>query len=97
LSEISTNLKIATSPRSGKPEPFRTEVWDTKSSEISALPVELQYDLGEAYTDIRLANNIVWLLTEVGATGPDFEANYNKLCRKIAERLSNIPSRIPVK
>lgn len=90
LSEVSANLKIAKQSRIGQPEPFNTEVWDSKNSEISYLPVELRYELGEAYTDIRLANNIVWLVTEVGGASTDFKRSYEILCGKIAERLSGI-------
>jgi len=88
--EVSTNLKIARAPWTGKPEPFRTTVWDNKYNNINSLPVEMQYELGEVYTDIRLANNIVWLVTEVGANGQEFEASYVELCNKIAERLIKI-------
>jgi hypothetical protein len=94
LEEISANIKIAAAPPNAKPEAFFSEIWDTKSSEIGALPVDLQYELGEAYTDIRLANNIVWLIKELGANSPDFAENYSKLCLKITERLTAISERI---
>jgi hypothetical protein len=47
-------------------------------------------ELKEAYIDIRLANNIVWLVTEMGASSKDFEASYLRLCGKIAERLNKV-------
>lgn len=97
LAEVSANLKIASAPWTGKPEPFRTAVWDNKNNDISYLPVELQYELSETYTDIRLANNIVWLLTEVGASGQEFEINYKQLCTRIAGRLKQIMERLSAK
>ncbi len=47
-------------------------------------------ELTEAYVDMLLANNIVWLAVELGRDSQDLTANYSKLSKKIAERLQRI-------
>ena len=44
----------------------------------------------EAYVDMFLANNIVWLVTEIGRDSQELTAGYYKLSNKIAERLQRI-------
>lgn len=90
LVEIETNLAIATTPWNGKPTPFKTEVWDKNSSEFNLLRAGLQSEITGAYIDMRLANEIVWLLTELGSKNRDVEKSYIKLCGKIAESLQSL-------
>ena len=58
--------------------------------EFDNLSPSLRSDLRDAYTDMAMANNIVWLVTEFRTKSKDLEASYIKLCSKIAERLTKI-------
>jgi hypothetical protein len=46
------------------------------------------------YVDVGLANNIVWLATEIGHRSKELDESYIKLCASIAERIQNILSAI---
>ncbi len=87
LEEIKTNLRIATIPWDGKPLPFQTKIWDTNMSEFDSLITEHGSDLGQAYIDMAMANQIVWLYTEIGYKSDDLERSYKQLCAMVAERL----------
>jgi hypothetical protein len=82
LAETRANLKIATTPWMGKPLPFQT----TTMTNNPSIPT----DLVEAYTDMAMANNIVWLVTDLGTSSKDLENSYLNLCAKIAERLTKV-------
>jgi hypothetical protein len=90
LMEVETNLSTAIAPRTNQLLPFQTTVWTTNPAEFAAVPVQLQEELLEAYIDIRLANDIVWLATEVGRHSDVLNASYIRLCKKIAERLGTV-------
>jgi len=90
VAEVENNRRIATEPWTGKLLPFQTEVWDTNPDEIHTLPANFREDLTEAYTDIRLANSIVWLSTELGRRSHNLDENYMKLRANIAERLNRV-------
>jgi len=90
FAEIESNLKIAVTPSTDKPVSFQTKMWDNNRSEINKLPVNIQSELGEVYIDMRLANNIAWLITEFGDSTREAVLNYYNLCTKIAERLTGI-------
>jgi hypothetical protein len=90
LNEIETNLKIATTPWNGKPAPFQTKIWDTRMGEFDSLVIEHSDDLGQAYIDMAMANQIVWFCTEIGYSSDDLKTSYKKLCIKIAERLTTV-------
>ena len=90
LAEIRTNLKIATSPWTGKPLPFHTSTMDNNLGEFNIFSLFNGNELREAYTDMAMGNNIVWLVTELGINNKDLEASYIKLCSKIEERLATI-------
>jgi hypothetical protein len=93
LIEIESNLSIAGRPANGKLIKFNTEIWDTKRAEFSSLTEDIHGELTEAYVDMLLANNVVWLVTELGRNSQDLIASYSKLSNKVAERLQRI---IPV-
>jgi len=88
--EVENNRRIATEPWAGKLLPFQTSVWDTSPDKIHILPANIQEILTETYTDIRLANSIVWLSTELGRRSHNLDENYMKLRTTIAERLDRI-------
>lgn len=87
LMEVEANLAIANSPWTGKLLPFQTKIMDANRSKIDSLLPEVHESLTEAYTDIRLANTLVWLSMDVGHRSKDLDESYLKLCNKIAERL----------
>lgn len=84
VAEVEANLAIATTPWTGNLLAFQTKVWDN-NHEVSPNSKE---ELTEAYADIRLANNIVWLSTEVGRRSKELDEGYLSLRAKIAERLN---------
>jgi hypothetical protein len=90
LIELENNLTIASSTATSNLTKFSTEVWDTKRTEFSLLTEEIRGELTEAYVDMLLANNVVWLVTELGRNSQDLIASYNKLSNKVAERLQRI-------
>jgi hypothetical protein len=90
LAELETNLSIATRPFTGKLENFHTNTWNTRRSEFSSLERELLEELTEAYVDMLLANNIVWLVTELGRDSKDLTTSYVSLSNKIGERLQRV-------
>jgi flagellar biosynthesis GTPase FlhF len=90
LSEIRSNLKIATSPWLGKLLTFQTKTMDNNPGVFDFFSTSYGNDLREAYTDMAMANNIVWMVTDLSINSKDLEASYIKLCSKIAERLAKI-------
>jgi len=90
LAEVKNNRRIATEPWAGKLLSFQTHAWDTNQDEIHKLPANVREDLTQAYLDMRLANSIVWLSTELGRRSHNLDENYMKLCTNIAVRLNRI-------
>ena len=97
IKELEANLEIATVPWSDKPLPFQTASWDAKHGEGEPLltsHVQELTQLYQLYVDVGLANNIVWLATEIGHRSKELDESYIKLCASIAERIQNILSAI---
>jgi hypothetical protein len=90
LTELEVNLAIASKPITEKLVSYRTTVWNTKRSEFNILEKELLGELTEAYVDMLLANNLVWLGSELGRESSDMNSGYLKLSNKISERLQRI-------
>jgi hypothetical protein len=90
LVEIEANLFISTAPWTGKLTSFQTKVLDANRTRVDALVQDLKDEITEAYTDMRLANTLVWLSMDVGHRSKDLDESYLKLCNKIAERLERI-------
>jgi hypothetical protein len=90
LTEINNNLLLAKRPATKTLENFQTDIWKTQRSEFNIISAELMGDLTEVYVDMMLANNIVWLVMELGRDSPDLRDSYNNLCHKVAERLDRI-------
>jgi hypothetical protein len=93
LVELENNLAIARKPAPDQPTKFPTAVWLSCKSELNSLDLFLHQELNEVYELILLANNIVWLVTELGSKSQDITNNYLNLQAKIAERLDRV---IPV-
>jgi hypothetical protein len=90
VDELETNLTISTAQWRDKPIPFKTACWDNKPEKVEPnLAFHLQ-DLIQLYVDISLANNVVWLATELGHRSKELDESYLKLCSGIADRIKNI-------
>ena len=87
LVEVENNRRVATEPWSGELLSFQTEVCLTSQDEVHKLPANLRDDLTQAYNDIRLANGVVWLSTELGRRSQNLDEYYIKLCCNIASGL----------
>ena len=87
FTELEINLTVATLPWTDKLLPFQTSVWDSKHGEGEPLMITHLYELIQLYVDIGLANNIVWLATELGHRSKELDESYIKLCKGIAERI----------
>ena len=90
MSEVENNLKISSEPWTGELIPFDTRVWDGQQYEVYQLPTSLRNDLKQVYTDMGLANQLVWLSTEFNRGNPDIYENYGRMRASIAERLHRI-------
>lgn len=90
LEEVENNHRIATEPLADRLIPFQTDAWDARKYEMDKLPANLRDELEQVYTDIRLANSIVWVSTEFNRRTPSLDENYRRLCTSIAERLNKI-------
>jgi len=83
-------LGIATKPWADKLLKFQTEFWDSTHGEGEALMANQGRELIQLYVDLSLANNIVWLSTEIGHRSRELDENYIKLCAVIADRLKRV-------
>ena len=78
LTEVENNLKTATEPWMDRLLPFQVHAWDTNQDEINRLTIDLRHDLAQAYLDMKQANDIVWMATELGHRGFAFAIGYMK-------------------
>jgi hypothetical protein len=92
LVEVEKNLSVSTCPWTGRMSSFQTKAWDTYGGRIDSVPSDLYSDLAEAYADMRLANTLVWLSSDVGRKNKDLDESYLTLCNKITERLEKVRS-----
>ncbi len=92
VAEVENNRRIAIEPWTGNLVAFQTGVWEANRDEVHTLPASLREDLNHAYLDMRLANSIVWLSTELGRRSPNLDDNYVKLCTSIAAKLDKVVS-----
>jgi hypothetical protein len=96
IKELETNLAIATMPWLDKLLSFQTICWDAKRGESEQLLTSCSEELMQLYSDTGLANNIVWLATEIGHRSKELDESYIKLCTSIAERIKKIKSFVDV-
>ncbi len=90
VKELETNLAIATIPWADKLLRFQTSSWDSLHGEGEPSMGMQSQEIIQLYVDIGLANNIVWLSTEIGHRSRELDESYIKLCAVIAERLKRI-------
>ena len=92
LAEVKNNRRIATEPLTDKSLPFQTDVWNAHQYEANKLPAKLRDNLDQVYTDIRLANSIVWVSVEFNRRTSSMDEHYRQLCTSIVEGLDRIGS-----
>ena len=92
VKELETNFTIASTPWSDKLLPFQTSSWDKTHGENEPLLVSHFQELISLYVDISLANNIVWMATEIRHRSKELDETYMKLCMVIADRLRRLLS-----
>jgi len=90
MQELEYNLDIAAKQRLDKLTSFQTKCWDTSHGEYEPLLTDHHQELIQLYVDIGLANNIVWLATEIGHRSSELDDSYLKLCNGIAESIRRI-------
>ena len=88
--ELETNLAIATTPWADKPILFQTEYWDNEQEKIEPVIESHLQELIQLYFDIDLANNVVWMATEMNHRSKELDESYIKVCAGIAERIQKI-------
>ena len=87
---MEANLVVASQPCADKLNPFQTEYWDINHGEFDPLLTTHHQEMMQLYIDIGLANNIVWLATEINHRTKELDESYNKLCFGIAENIKKI-------
>lgn len=90
FAEVKNNYRIATEPLTDKLLPFQSDAWGAHQYEVNKLPTNLRDDLEQVYTDISMANSIVWVSTEFNRRTQSLDMHYRQLCTSIAERLDRI-------
>ena len=90
FAEVENNHRIATEPLTDKLRPFLSDAWGAHQYEVNKLPTNLRDDLEQVYTDISMANSIVWVSTEFNRRTQSLDMHYRQLCTSIAERLDRI-------
>ena len=88
--EMETNLAIASKPWTGKLNPFETKCWDSHHGQVDLLFNTHHQELMQLYIDIGLANNIVWLATEINHRTKELDESYTRLCAGIADNIKKI-------
>jgi len=90
VTELQTNLTIASMPWADKLISFQTKCWNNNHGEFNPLLTTHHQELIQLYVDIGLANNIVWLATEIGHRSKELDDSYIKLCSGIADNIQKI-------
>ena len=90
ITELQTNLTIANTPWADKLISFQTKCWTTNHGESNPLLTSHHQELIQLYVYIGLANNIVWLATEIGHRSQELDDSYIKLCQGIADNIKKI-------
>ena len=88
--ELQTNLTVASTPWADKLISFQTKCWNNNHGEFNPLLTTHHQELIQLYVDIGLANNIVWLATEIGHRSKELDDSYIKLCSGIADNIQKI-------
>jgi hypothetical protein len=90
IMELETNKAIATMPWADKLISFQTRSWDANRGEAEPTVLFHLQELIQLYVDIDLANNVVWMATEMNHRSKELDESYIKLCTGIAERIQKI-------
>jgi hypothetical protein len=87
ITELKTNLAVASRPWAEKLIPFQTKYWDTNHSDSESMLTSYHQELMQLRVDIGLANNIVWLAEITGHRSKELDESYIKLCADIAANI----------
>jgi hypothetical protein len=90
IMELETNLTIATTPWADKLISFQTRSWDANRGAAEPTALSHLQELIQLYVDIDLANNAVWIATEINHRSKELDESYIKVCAGIVERIQKI-------
>lgn len=88
--ELKTNLEIASRPAGEKLVKFQTEVWNASQVGLDSTKPPFLNELSETYVDILLANNLVWLVVDLGRDSPYFRTSYAEIRNRIILRIKRV-------
>ena len=92
--EVENNLRVSSKTWKGDLIPFDTRIWDEQKYEVYNLPENLRIDLKQVYSDIGMANQIVWLATRFNRRSRVMEEAYSQIRLNIADRLNKIKQNV---
>ena len=81
-------MAIAITPLPNKVLAFQSSNWGSGQGELLLSPHV--HDIIQLYIDIGLANNIVWMTTEIGHRSKELDESCIQLCTNIAEHVKKI-------
>ena len=87
ITELKTNLAVASTPWAGELIPFQTKYWDTNHRDSESMLTGHHQELMQLRVDIGLANNIVWLAEITGHRSKELDESYIKLCADIVANI----------
>jgi hypothetical protein len=87
ITELKTNLAIASTPWADKLISFQTKYWDTNQGDSEAMLTIHHEEMMQLHVDIGLANNIVWLATTTRHRSKELDESYITLCANIATNI----------
>ena len=90
ITELKTNLAVASTPWAGELMPFQTKYWDTNHRDSESMLTGHHQELMQLRVDIGLANNIVWLAEITGHRSKELDESYIKLCADISANIRRI-------
>jgi hypothetical protein len=90
LLELEKNRELSIKPSSAILPAFKTHAWDVNRNALDMLPENLTRELTQVYSDMYVANDIIWLISECNRESPELDHQYVKMCNNIADRLSRV-------
>jgi hypothetical protein len=90
VAELKYNLEIASRPAGEKLLKFQTEVWNVSQAGLDSTKPPFLNELSETYVDILLANNLVWLVADLGRDSPYFRTGYAEIKNRIVSRIKQV-------
>jgi hypothetical protein len=95
IEELKKNLEIASRPAGEKLLlKFQTEVWSASQAGLDSARPPFLNELSDTYVDMLLANNLVWLVVDLGRDSPYFRTSYIETKNRIVIRIKRILPKI---